>query len=120
MADLVAIDLPGGPRFVEALVGAWEAGHAVAPLDRRLAPGARRALLAALRPRMLELARTSTDGAHPYFVPPSHTPLAREVLGDLLADEPSESDTRAMPAEPIAPETTTSSASPSPPTPPLL
>jgi probable F420-dependent oxidoreductase len=38
-------------------------------------------LLAALRPRMLELARTSTDGAHPYFVPPSHTPLAREVLG---------------------------------------
>jgi chromosomal replication initiation ATPase DnaA len=57
-------------------------------------------------------------------------PLAREVLGDLLADEPSESDTRAtgqtgdqagaMPAEPIAPETTTSSASPSPPTPPLL
>ncbi len=50
MADLVAIDLPGGPAFVEALVGAWEAGEAVAPLDRRLAPPARRALLAVLRP----------------------------------------------------------------------
>ncbi len=38
-------------------------------------------LLAALRPRMLELARDRTDGAHPYFVPPSHTALAREALG---------------------------------------
>jgi probable F420-dependent oxidoreductase len=38
-------------------------------------------LLAALRPRMLELARERTDGAHPYFVPPSHTPLARRALG---------------------------------------
>jgi probable F420-dependent oxidoreductase len=38
-------------------------------------------LLAALRPRMLELARDRTDGAHPYFVPPSHTPLARQALG---------------------------------------
>jgi len=38
-------------------------------------------LLAALRPRMLELARERTDGAHPYFVPASHAPLAREALG---------------------------------------
>jgi probable F420-dependent oxidoreductase len=30
---------------------------------------------------MLELARERADGAHPYFVPPSHTPLAREALG---------------------------------------
>jgi O-succinylbenzoic acid--CoA ligase len=50
MADLVAIDLPGGPGFVDALVRTWEAGHAVAPLDRRLAPPARRALLEVLRP----------------------------------------------------------------------
>jgi O-succinylbenzoic acid--CoA ligase len=50
MADLVAIDLPGGPGFVAALVHAWEAGDAVAPLDRRLAPPARRALLDVLRP----------------------------------------------------------------------
>jgi probable F420-dependent oxidoreductase len=38
-------------------------------------------LLAALRPRMLNLARERADGAHPYFVPTSHTPLAREALG---------------------------------------
>jgi probable F420-dependent oxidoreductase len=38
-------------------------------------------VLAALRPRMLALAREQADGAHPYLVPPSHTPLAREILG---------------------------------------
>ncbi|GAA0914524.1 TIGR03620 family F420-dependent LLM class oxidoreductase [Nonomuraea longicatena] len=38
-------------------------------------------LLAALRPRMLELAREHADGAHPYFVPLEHTALAREILG---------------------------------------
>ncbi len=46
-------------------------------------------LLAALRPKMLELARERTVGAHPYFVPPSHTALAREILGPgpILAPE---------------------------------
>ena len=46
-------------------------------------------VLAALRPRMLELARERTAGAHPYFVPPSHTAAARETLGPgpLLAPE---------------------------------
>ena len=38
-------------------------------------------VLAALRPRMLGLARDRTDGAHTYFVPPEHTALAREALG---------------------------------------
>jgi probable F420-dependent oxidoreductase len=38
-------------------------------------------VLAALRPRMLALARDRADGAHPYFVPPSHTPIARNALG---------------------------------------
>jgi probable F420-dependent oxidoreductase len=38
-------------------------------------------VLAALRPRMLALAREHAHGAHPYFVPPSHTPMAREILG---------------------------------------
>jgi probable F420-dependent oxidoreductase len=38
-------------------------------------------VLAALRPRMLDLARERTDGAHPYFVPVSHTAMAREALG---------------------------------------
>jgi probable F420-dependent oxidoreductase len=38
-------------------------------------------LLAALRPKMLALARERTAGAHPYFVPPSHTAKARAILG---------------------------------------
>jgi probable F420-dependent oxidoreductase len=38
-------------------------------------------LLAALRPRMLDLARDRADGAHPYFVPAAHTPRAREAIG---------------------------------------
>jgi probable F420-dependent oxidoreductase len=38
-------------------------------------------VLAALRQRMLALARDKADGAHPYFVPPAHTRLAREILG---------------------------------------
>lgn len=38
-------------------------------------------MLAALGPRMLELAAARADGAHPYFVPVEHTVIARERLG---------------------------------------
>ena len=38
-------------------------------------------VLAALGPKMLELAASQTAGAHPYFVPPEHTQMAREVMG---------------------------------------
>ncbi len=38
-------------------------------------------LLAALGPKMLELARERADGAHPYMVTPEHTREARKVLG---------------------------------------
>ncbi|MGD0554874.1 MAG: TIGR03620 family F420-dependent LLM class oxidoreductase [Streptosporangiaceae bacterium] len=38
-------------------------------------------VLAALGPRMLELSRDRTDGAHPYFVTPEHTAVARDILG---------------------------------------
>jgi len=47
---LVALDLPPGSRFVDALQAIWEAGDAAAPLDPRLPPPARRSLLDALRP----------------------------------------------------------------------
>jgi len=48
-----------------------------------------RLVLAALGPRMLELAKERAAGAHPYFVPVEHTAYAREVLGPgpLLAPE---------------------------------
>ena len=38
-------------------------------------------VLAALGPRMLELARDHADGAHPYLVLPEHTAHARQLLG---------------------------------------
>lgn len=46
-------------------------------------------VLAALGPKMLELARDRCAGAHPYLVTPEHTATAREVLGEdrLLAVE---------------------------------
>jgi probable F420-dependent oxidoreductase len=39
-------------------------------------------VLAALGPKMLQLAATRARGAHPYLVTPDHTSQAREVLGD--------------------------------------
>jgi probable F420-dependent oxidoreductase len=59
-------------------------------LDDQLAPvppGER--VLAALGPKMLDLARERAAGAHPYFVPVAHTRFARERLGagPLLAPE---------------------------------
>ncbi|MGH9068972.1 MAG: class I adenylate-forming enzyme family protein [Acidimicrobiales bacterium] len=53
MPDLVALALPGGPGFVEALTRAWEAGDAVAPLDPRLPPAATAAVLDALAPTVV-------------------------------------------------------------------
>jgi probable F420-dependent oxidoreductase len=39
-------------------------------------------VIAALGPKMLELAAELTDGAHPYLVTPEHTATARSLLGD--------------------------------------
>lgn len=46
-------------------------------------------VLAALGPQMLSLSAGRTAGAHPYFVPVSHTAFAREVVGPgpLVAPE---------------------------------
>jgi probable F420-dependent oxidoreductase len=46
-------------------------------------------VIAALGPRMLRLAATAAQGAHPYFSPLEHTVFARETMGDgpLLAPE---------------------------------
>lgn len=47
--------------------------------EHRVPHGAR--CLAALGPRMLELARDRSAGAHPYLVTPEHTATARSALG---------------------------------------
>ncbi len=64
-----------------SLLDALDSLPAPVPPERRV--------LAALRPRMLELAAARAAGAHPYFVPVEHTARAREVLGrgPLLAPE---------------------------------
>jgi probable F420-dependent oxidoreductase len=52
--------------------------------DALKAPGHTRPiplLIAALHPKMLELAATQTDGTHPYFVPPEHTAKVRAQVG---------------------------------------
>jgi probable F420-dependent oxidoreductase len=66
--------------------------HMVEYLDALDAAGVvtkERRILAALGPRMLELAASRAAGAHPYFVPVEHTARARRQLGDgpLLAPE---------------------------------
>jgi probable F420-dependent oxidoreductase len=52
-----------------------------APYDAPAPPQRPPVVLAALRSRMLTLARDAAAGAHPYFVPPAHTRKAREILG---------------------------------------
>jgi probable F420-dependent oxidoreductase len=62
---------------------ALDAATPPVPVDERA--------LAALGPKMLELARDRTAGAHPYLANAEHTRVAREVLGDralLLPEQP--------------------------------
>ena len=49
MNRLVAIDLPGGPDFVDELRHVWDAGDAAFPVDQRLPRSAKRELCAAMR-----------------------------------------------------------------------
>lgn len=62
--------------------------HYLDVLDQYEVPVTRR-VLAALGPRVLQLAADRTAGAHPYLVPAAHSARAREVLGvdELLAPE---------------------------------
>ncbi|HEX7442763.1 MAG TPA: hypothetical protein VF320_02690, partial [Acidimicrobiales bacterium] len=61
MGELVALDLPAGPAFVDALRATWDAGDAALPLDRRLPGPAAQRLLDALRPSRV----LSPDGVRP-------------------------------------------------------
>jgi probable F420-dependent oxidoreductase len=59
-------------KMVEYL-NSLDAAEVPFPADARV--------LAALRPKMLKLARARAAGVHPYFVPPEHVVRAREILG---------------------------------------
>ncbi|HVB93749.1 MAG TPA: fatty acid--CoA ligase family protein [Acidimicrobiales bacterium] len=61
MPDVVAVDLPAGQAFVDALQQAWARGDAVLPVDQRLPRPAVDRLLDALRPTTV----VDRDGSHP-------------------------------------------------------
>jgi len=89
-APLLAVREQGYDKplsFMRSYLDAMERGRAV---YRAVPPvGTPPTLLAALGPRMLELAAERADGAHTYFVPPEHTAAARQRLGPdkMLAPE---------------------------------
>lgn len=60
-----------------AYLDAMDAAQYGGPLAKQPVP----LILAALGPKMLELAAERADGAHPYFVPVEHTPFARTHIG---------------------------------------
>jgi probable F420-dependent oxidoreductase len=62
---------------MRAYLEAIDASPYMAPAPVEPAPR----LLAALGPKMLELAATKADGAHPYWTTPEHTATARGILG---------------------------------------
>jgi probable F420-dependent oxidoreductase len=64
-----------------ATMRAYLEGMATAPYKSVAPQSPPQTVLAALGPKMLELASERTDGAHPYNVPPEHTREAREILG---------------------------------------
>jgi probable F420-dependent oxidoreductase len=76
-APLVDAGEPGRYRKPLAAMASFLDGLDSAPTP--LAPSKR--VLAALGPKMLEMARIRAAGAHPYNVTPEHTALAREMLG---------------------------------------
>ncbi|XVQ11497.1 LLM class F420-dependent oxidoreductase [Spirillospora sp. CA-255316] len=77
-APLVDSSEPGRYRRPLAAMAGFLDG-----LDGADAPVPRESrVLAALGPKMLELATKRARGVHPYLVPPEHTRLAREAVGD--------------------------------------
>jgi probable F420-dependent oxidoreductase len=72
-------------QAMRAYLDGMEAAPWAAPKSATPVPS----VLAALGPQMLRLAANRSLGAHPYFVPVEHTPIARAALGPgpLLAVE---------------------------------
>lgn len=51
--ELVCLDLPLGPRFVDRIKQAWDNGDAIFPLDQRLPPAARDQVLTSIDPTII-------------------------------------------------------------------
>ena len=50
MRELIALDLPAGPAFLQALISVWEDGDAALPLDPKAPPAHNAAMLDSMRP----------------------------------------------------------------------
>ncbi|MCK9896511.1 TIGR03620 family F420-dependent LLM class oxidoreductase [Frankia sp. AgB32] len=80
VSHAIAVDRADAGRYrrplsaMAAFLDGVDAAPAPIPTDRRV--------LAALGPRMLELAAKRARGVHPYLVTPAHTRIAREAVGD--------------------------------------
>jgi probable F420-dependent oxidoreductase len=80
VSHAVAVDAAEPGRYrrplsaMAAFLDALDAADPPVDADRRV--------LAALGPRMLDLAANRSRGVHPYLVPPEHTHRAREAVGD--------------------------------------
>jgi probable F420-dependent oxidoreductase len=87
LLDVRGLDYGKPLSFMRDYLGGMDHGYDVYRAER-VDPQPPR-VLAALGPKMLELAAERADGAHTYFVPPEHTARARETLGTskLLAPE---------------------------------
>ena len=87
LLDVRGLDYGKPLSFMRDYLGGMDHGYDV---YRAVRPEPRPPrVLAALGPKMLQLAAEQADGAHTYFVPPEHTAQARAVLGSgkLLAPE---------------------------------
>ena len=74
VTEVVALDLPAGRAFVDALRRAWDAGDAVLPIDPRLPRPAVERLLAAVRPTWV------VDGSGSYPLADGEPGLAGDAL----------------------------------------
>ena len=77
VAGLRKLDYSNPLRQMREYLDAMDASPYAA--RRPAAPALR--VLAALGPKMLELAAERADGAHPYWTTPEHTALARQIMG---------------------------------------
>lgn len=78
--ELDGYPVPARGRAVTTMRAYLEAMDAV-PAHGPMADPAPRRVLAALGPKMLQLAAEHTWGAHPYFVSTEHTAQARQIMG---------------------------------------
>ncbi len=78
--ELDGYPVPAPGRAVTTMRACLHAMDAV-PAHGPIADPAPRRVLAALGPKMLQLAAEHSWGAHPYFVPTEHTEQARRIMG---------------------------------------